>query len=93
MALKSKFSLNVSFAPSPDANPNMNLVQATKFAQKVLADPNASDSDKGKYLSWLFHLVGDAHQPLHAATLCIADLFPEGDHGGNWIPPSGRGPG
>jgi len=84
--LKDKFSLNVSFAAPTDANENMNLVQATKFAQAVLADSSASAPDKGKHLSWLFHLVGDAHQPLHAATLCIPDLFPEGDHGGNWVP-------
>lgn len=84
--LKDKFSLNVSFAPSPDANANMNCVQATKFAQKILADSNAADADKALYLSWLFHLVGNAHQPLHAATLCVPELFPDGDHGGNSIP-------
>jgi hypothetical protein len=84
--LKGSFSLNVAVGASTDADENMNLVQAMKFAQKVLADKHAADSDKAMYLSWIFHLVGDAHQPLHAATLCVSDIFPEGDHGGNWIP-------
>lgn len=85
-ALTSKFSINISFDAPKAANKTMNLVQATKCAQKILADPNAAAADKALYLSWLFHLVGDAHQPLHATTLCIPKLFPKGDHGGNWIP-------
>ena len=31
---------------------------------------------------WLSHVVGDAHQPLHA-TDRFDKQFPEGDHGGN----------
>ena len=33
-------------------------------------------------LCWVEHLVGDIHQPLHAASLYEADL-PDGDRGGN----------
>lgn len=35
---------------------------------------------------WVFHLAGDAHQPLHAVTLCTKQL-PGGDRGGNltWV--------
>lgn len=33
-------------------------------------------------LSWLIHLYGDIHQPLHCASRKSA-LHPEGDHGGN----------
>lgn len=32
-------------------------------------------------LSWLFHLVGDIHQPLHAAQLFSRE-YPKGDRGG-----------
>jgi hypothetical protein len=32
-------------------------------------------------LSWLIHLVGDLHQPLH--TVALIDGYPGGDHGGN----------
>jgi hypothetical protein len=35
-------------------------------------------------LAWLFHLVGDIHQPLHTAQLCTVD-YPQGDRGGNDI--------
>ena len=33
-------------------------------------------------LCWLFHLVGDVHQPLHTVALFTPD-YPEGDRGGN----------
>jgi hypothetical protein len=33
-------------------------------------------------LSWIIHLVGDLHQPLHCASRFNAD-FPDGDQGGN----------
>jgi hypothetical protein len=35
-------------------------------------------------LAWLFHLVGDIHQPLHTAQLFTVD-YPQGDRGGNEI--------
>jgi hypothetical protein len=43
------------------------------------------DADREKRavaVTWLFHLVGDLAQPLHAATRYCND-FPEGDKGGN----------
>jgi hypothetical protein len=41
-----------------------------------------SDEEKAVYLTWLFHLVGDIHQPLHC-TAVFSERFPEGDRGGN----------
>jgi S1/P1 Nuclease len=35
-------------------------------------------------LAWLFHLVGDLHQPLHTAQLFTVE-YPRGDRGGNEI--------
>jgi len=37
-------------------------------------------------LTWIFHLVGDAHQPLHSATL-FSKTFSTGDRGGTlfWV--------
>ena len=35
-------------------------------------------------LTWLFHLVGDIHQPLHTSQLFSVD-YPNGDQGGNQI--------
>lgn len=44
--------------------------------------------NKAVRLCWLFHLVGDLHQPLHATALVNSQLFPgpnHGDAGGNFI--------
>src|SRR2546430_12827011 len=44
----------------------------------VLADTRAASRDRNEALKWLVHLVGDIHQPLHAAD--------NGDRGGNRVP-------
>jgi hypothetical protein len=36
-------------------------------------------------LSWLAHLIGDIHQPLHTGALVSARLYADGDRGGNAI--------
>jgi hypothetical protein len=41
-------------------------------------------------LSWLIHLAGDLHQPLHTVALFRSDL-PDGDRGGNDIQMKGGG--
>jgi len=40
---------------------------------------------QGARLCWLFHLVGDLHQPLHSTAL-VCERFPNGDRGSNSIP-------
>lgn len=44
---------------------------------EVLRDPQASARDRNEALKWVVHLVGDIHQPLHAAD--------HHDHGGNTV--------
>src|SRR5262245_1000625 len=47
----------------------------------------ANDNDPGRKaiaLAWLFHLVGDIHQPLHTVQLFTSE-YPKGDRGGNEI--------
>ena len=41
--------------------------------------------EKGVYICWLFHVVGDLHQPLHSSALFSQVAFPDGDRGGNLI--------
>jgi hypothetical protein len=41
-----------------------------------------TDEEKAIYMTWLFHLVGDIHQPLHCVAL-FSEQFPTGDKGGN----------
>src|SRR5262249_44927339 len=43
---------------------------------------SGSEEDQAVYLTWLFHLVGDIHQPLHC-TAVYSERFPDGDRGGN----------
>jgi hypothetical protein len=43
---------------------------------------NGTDEEKAIYMTWLFHLVGDIHQPLHCVAL-FSEQFPTGDKGGN----------
>ena len=53
-------------------------------SEAILLSSTALAQDKAEKMSWLIHLVGDVHQPLHCATL-INSVYPapEGDHGGN----------
>lgn len=57
------------------------ILQAFALNQQTLRS-NAPDSSKAIALCWLFHLVGDVHQPLHTTAL-VDKQFSEGDRGGN----------
>jgi hypothetical protein len=52
---------------------------------RTLADAKAPASERALALSWVLHLVADAHQPLHAVALFTNDRFVTGDRGGNDI--------
>ncbi len=50
----------------------------------ALADPSMPDTAKAVDLTWILHLVGDIHQPLHASSRVTAqNPLPAGDKGGN----------
>lgn len=49
----------------------------------IARDPRADDAARAIALCWVTHIVGDMHQPLHAA-LWISWRFPISDAGGNW---------
>jgi hypothetical protein len=82
--------INLPFKPEgqPDGiqirNPDpVNILTAMGENERVVK--NESDPErKAIALAWLFHLVGDIHQPLHAAQLFTAE-YPQGDRGGNQI--------
>jgi hypothetical protein len=59
---------------------------------RTLRDAEANSSDRALALSWVLHLVGDAHQPLHTVALFTKAAFVAGDRGGNDILVRGRGP-
>jgi hypothetical protein len=64
--------------PAPNAQ-----TQIAAFRAK-LADPSVSAHIKSYDLVWLLHLVGDVHQPLHAASRFTRSQ-PNGDAGGNRV--------
>lgn len=59
-----------------------NAVYGINHCNLVLKNPNAEWEDQQTCLKLLVHIVGDIHQPLHAATL-YSQRHPKGDHGGN----------
>lgn len=64
--------------PNPDPD---NLVASYKQNSDTLSG-TGSDANKAVALAWIFHQVGDAHQPLHAISLFTTDYpTPEGDRG------------
>jgi hypothetical protein len=62
-----------SYCPGGDCN-SAQLERLTA----VLADRRAALRERNEALKWIVHLVGDIHQPLHAAD--------NDDHGGNRVP-------
>jgi hypothetical protein len=68
--------------PLPDPHPEHHVLAALAENEAILRDQSASPEDRAIALSWVIHLVGDLHQPLHCATAVTA-VHPEGDKGGN----------
>jgi hypothetical protein len=61
----------------------VNILTAMADNERIVK--NETDPErKAIALAWLFHLVGDIHQPLHAVQLFTVD-YPNGDRDGNQI--------
>lgn len=80
-------SVRIPFSPDGTAvetpiAPNA-LTQIAEF-RRTLSSPYASDDAKSYGLTWLLHIVGDLHQPLHAITRFTRAL-PDGDNIGNEV--------
>jgi hypothetical protein len=86
--LDGKLTVNLGMEPPADTTLEtqpLNIVQAIRFARKSLADQQTSPTDRAVLLAWLFHTVGDIHQPLHSTAVFSTKLFPAGDRGGNSV--------
>jgi len=82
----------VDVEPPMDWQPGMqmptegfNSIHTLQRVMHELADPKTSKADAAVDLCWLFHLVGDTHQPCHCAQLFVPGKLKEGDRGGNSI--------
>jgi hypothetical protein len=73
-------------------DPTDDILFGIELSEKTLADPKATPEEKAVYLSWLIHLIGDEHMPLHCCSL-VTDVYPAGDKGGNsfFIKPATKG--
>lgn len=82
--------------PEPLEQPGGNIIRQLELANLAAKNPAAADLGLGGAftppqqqalaLTWLFHLTGDLHQPLHVVALIDAQRFPReshGDQGGN----------
>ncbi len=95
-AMEKKLTLNMeSKVPSVVANPNdLNALQAIALAQATALDSNSPAADRAVAFCWLFHVIGDIHQPCHSTAMFSQKLFPnlgEGDRGGNLVKVTQRG--
>ena len=78
--------IDVPFAPDGTALPPIPTPNAKEWItvfRTVLAS-RSPDPLKAYGLSWLLHLIGDIHQPLHCVTR-VSATSPEGDDGGNGV--------
>lgn len=68
----------------PSPAPTDDVLFGLKRSLATLNDEKAGLPQRAAALSWVIHLIGDMHQPLHCATL-FSTVFkaPDGDRGGN----------
>ena len=67
---------NIQAIQPPEKN-ILTAIAANEHVVRTGSDP----ARRGVALAWLFHLVGDVHQPLHAIQL-FGREYPNGDRGG-----------
>jgi hypothetical protein len=73
-----------AFPDKPSPFPTNDILYGISQSEKMIKDPNSSPEARAAYFSWLIHLVGDIHQPLHCSTLVNTNYpAPAGDRGGN----------
>jgi hypothetical protein len=53
------------FPLEPGPDPTDDILYGIGQCEKILADTKATPEERAVYLSWLIHLIGDMHQPLH----------------------------
>jgi hypothetical protein len=80
------------FPVEPGPSPADDILYGIGQCEKPLADAKATPEERAVYLSWLIHLIGDEHMPLHCCSL-FTEAYPAGDKGGNsfFIKPATKG--
>jgi hypothetical protein len=75
--------LNLGSDPAKHKSISWNVLQATNYCLSIV-NSDAPPQQQALAYSWLFHLLGDMHQPMHSTAL-FCERFPKGDRGGNSI--------
>jgi hypothetical protein len=82
----------IDFPFTPDNSPvtepaPVNALKLLVAARGAINNPNVAVNTRAYLLSWLLHVTGDVHQPLHSTSRFTHDLSPplnpDGDRGGN----------
>ncbi|MFL5328180.1 MAG: S1/P1 nuclease [Gemmataceae bacterium] len=68
------------FSHEPPPPRDDNLIRA--FELNRARARTGQPAERAIAMCWVFHLIGDGHQPLHTSNL-YSDEYPRGDHGGN----------
>jgi hypothetical protein len=71
----------IKLPPALLATTSGEAVEGFTVARATVADAYAGDGERAIMLCWIFHLVGDIQQPLHAGHL-VSARFPLSDRGG-----------
>lgn len=81
-----------AFPMEPGPAPTDDVLYGITKCEQALVDAKTSTELRAVYLSYLIHLVGDIHQPLHCASL-FNSSYPDGDKGGNdfYVRPGSKG--
>lgn len=81
--------INIPYKPEgqPDsvrsvAADSDNILRAYELNLGKVKDAKEEAEEKAVAICWVFHLIGDGHQPLHVSQL-FTTQFPKGDKGGN----------
>ena len=82
----------INFPFKPDGQPAsiqtkppqaVNIITALVDNERIV-NTDTDPARKSIALTWLFHLIGDIHQPLHSVQIFTTD-YPNGDQGGNLV--------
>src|SRR5882672_6757286 len=72
----------ITFLPTPTGTPNPDNSLTQFKANLTIVTSNAADASRAVAMCWVFHLMGDLHQPLNNVTL-FSETFPAGDKNGH----------
>lgn len=73
-----------AFPMEPAPHPTNDILYGIQQCEVTVRSAAEASRLRAEMASWMMHLVGDIHQPLHCAALINADFpAPDGDRGGN----------